>query len=92
MLARLGWKQRLLICLPSPTIARERRQSGSVQKAIIDLLKRPGGTTSKELQKISGWQAHSIRGFLSGTVSKKMRLTVKSVRGEDGEHTNSVKV
>jgi len=38
------------------------------------------------------WQPHSIRGFLSGTVAKKMKLTVVSAKGEDGERTYSVKV
>jgi hypothetical protein len=41
--------------------------------------------------KATGWQPHSIRGFLSGTVSKKMGLAVTSTKGEDGERTYSVK-
>ena len=41
--------------------------------------------------KATGWQAHSVRGFLSGTVSKKMGLAVTSLKGEDGDRTYSVK-
>jgi hypothetical protein len=66
-------------------------RDGSKAAKILDLLKRPGGATSKELQKASGWQAHSVRGFLSGTVGKKMGLTVVSTKGEDGERSYSVK-
>ena len=55
-----------------------------------NLLKRPGGATSKELMKATGWLPHSVRGFLSGTVRKKMGLTVTSTKGEDGERTYSV--
>jgi len=66
-------------------------RDGSKAAKILDLLKRPGGATSEELQKASGWQAHSIRGFLSGTVGKKMGLTVVSTKGEDGERSYSVK-
>jgi len=41
--------------------------------------------------KATGWQPHSVRGFLSGTVSKKMGLVVVSTKAEDGERTYSVK-
>jgi hypothetical protein len=41
--------------------------------------------------KVTGWQPHSIRGFLSGTVRKKMGLTVVSAKGEDGERNYSIK-
>ncbi len=66
-------------------------RDGSKAAKILDLLKRPGGVTSKELQKASSWQPHSVRGFLSGTVGKKMGLTVVSTKGEDGERTYSIK-
>ena len=65
------------------------RDSSKTAK-ILDLLKRPGGATSKELMKATGWLPHSVRGFLSGTVRKKMGLTVTSTKGEDGERTYSV--
>jgi hypothetical protein len=58
---------------------------------VLDLLKRPGGATLKELLKVTGWQKHSLRGFLSGTVGKKMGLAVSSTKGEDGERSYSVK-
>jgi hypothetical protein len=54
------------------------------------LLKRPGGASSKELMKATGWLPHSVRGFLSDTVGKKMGLTVTSSKGEDGERIYSV--
>ena len=66
-------------------------RDGSKTARILELLKRPGGVTSKELQKATGWQPHSVRGFLSGTVGKKMGLTVTSTKGEDGERSYSVK-
>lgn len=66
-------------------------RDGSKAAKVLDLLKRPGGATAKELGKATGWQPHSIRGFLSGTVSKKLRLTVTSTKDEDGERTYSIK-
>jgi hypothetical protein len=69
----------------------ESARDGSKTSKILELLQRPGGATTKELLKATGWQAHSLRGFLSGTVGKKMGLTVVSTKGEDGQRTYSVK-
>ena len=66
-------------------------RDGSKAATILDLLKRKDGATLKELMKVSGWQAHSVRGFLSGIVSKKMGLAVMSAKGENGERTYSLK-
>src|SRR6266568_8001870 len=66
-------------------------RDGSKAAKILDLLKRPDGVTLKELLKATDWQPHSIRGFLSGTIGKKMGLAVTSIKGEDGERTYSVK-
>ncbi len=65
-------------------------REGSKTDRILELLKRPGGVTSTELMRVTGWQPHSVRGFLSGTVGKKMGLTVTSTKGGDGERTYSV--
>jgi len=66
-------------------------RDGSKTAKILDLLKRPGGATAKELQKAAGWQPHSVRGFLSGTVRKKLGLAITSTKGEDRERSYAVK-
>ena len=66
-------------------------RDGSKTAKVLGLLKRPNGVTLKELMKNTDWQAHSVRGFLSGTVGKKMGLTVTSTKSEDGVRTYSVK-
>jgi hypothetical protein len=70
--------------------AKPEAREGSKTAKILDLLKRPGRVTAKELMKATGWQPHSVRGFLSGTVGKKLGLAVTSTEGEDGERTYSV--
>ena len=73
----------------TPKAARARK--GSKTAKILALLKRPGGAASKELRKATGWQPHSVRGFLSGVLTKKMGLKVRSVKGASGERRYSVK-
>jgi hypothetical protein len=57
---------------------------------VVELLKQPGGATLKEIMKATDWQAHSVRGFLSGTVGKKMGFKVESTKSESGERTYSI--
>ena len=66
-------------------------RQGSKTAKVLDLLKRSGGASLKELRKATGWQAHSVRGFLSGVLGKKMGLTVRSTKAEDGERRYSIK-
>ena len=73
------------------TKAKGARQ-GSKAGKILDLLKRPGGASLNEIMKATGWQAHLVRGFISGTLGKKMSLTVISTRTGDGECSYSIKI
>ena len=47
--------------------------------------------TPKELTKATGWQPHSVRGYLSGTVGKKLGLQVESAKAENRERCYSIK-
>ena len=58
---------------------------------ILALLKRTGGTTLKELIKATGWQPHSVRGFLSGVIGRKLKLKIASVKDDSGERRYSLK-
>lgn len=54
------------------------------------LMSREGGATSTELQKAAGWQAHSVRGFITAVIRQKMGLNVVSVKNEAGERVYSI--
>jgi hypothetical protein len=57
-------------------------KSGKIDK-IIALMRRPKGATIIDLTKATAWQAHSVRGAISGTLRKKQGLNVVSEKFGD---------
>ena len=68
----------------------DRVRQGSKTAKVLELVKRSGGATLKQLLKATGWQSHSVRGFLSGTLGKKMGLKIASSKTNDGERVYSL--
>jgi hypothetical protein len=66
-------------------LSRMKKQARSTKAgAVLKLVRRPKGASLAELTNATGWQAHSVRGFLSGTVKKKLGLNITSEGGKDG--------
>jgi hypothetical protein len=53
---------------------------GTKSNLVIDLLQRPSGATLREIMAFTGWQAHSVRGFISAQLSKKLGFQVSSFK------------
>jgi hypothetical protein len=71
--------------------AKVARKSSKTEQAIA-MMKRPGGATLKQLTDTLEWQAHTVRGFVAGTLANKMGLTVASTKPAGGERTYSIAV
>jgi hypothetical protein len=72
------------------TKARTTGRQGSKTEQIIALLRQPSGATLGAIVAATKWQAHSVRGFISGQLGKKMGLRVESFQ-RDGERVYAIR-
>ena len=59
-------------------------QRPTKQAEVIAMLRRPEGVTVDEVASATGWQRHTVRGVFSGTLKKKLGLTIASAKEERG--------
>ena len=69
--------------LPDPDQPSDTKRP-SKQEAVIAMLQRPEGATVDEVASVMGWQRHTVRGLFSGTLKKKLGLTLASATEERG--------
>ena len=62
-------------------------RSGTKLAAIIDAMRHPGGATIAQMMVDTGWQAHTVRGAISGMVRKRLGYEVVTEKGAGGLRT-----
>ena len=82
-IAASGAKRRVASTNPTPS---------SKTAQCLALLKRRDGVSIVELQTATGWQSHSVRGFLTATIKKKLGLSLTSTIARSGERRYRVSV
>jgi hypothetical protein len=80
---------------PEPPTAKQSKQGrtpekGTKTETVLALLRQPSGATLTDLMRVTQWQAHSVRGFISGQLGKRMGLRVKSFR-RDGDRVHRLR-
>jgi len=81
--ARKTAQRKKALAKPEAAVPRE----FSKKQIVLDLLRRQNGATMGEIAEATAWQNHSIRGFISGVVGKKMALELESRKNDAGERT-----
>jgi len=70
-----------------PSVAPKSKAKRANKKAeVLDLMRRPGGVTLAEIMDATGWQAHTVRGFVS-ILGSKGGEKIESSKNASGERT-----
>jgi hypothetical protein len=77
--SRPNQKTHLAIKSAPPAVA---ARAGTKGARIVTMLRAPAGATIASMTAASGWQPHSVRGFLAGVVRKRLKLNLISEKGE----------
>jgi hypothetical protein len=72
--------------LPKP-----RTRDNSKQAQVIAMLQRPEGATISQICEATGWQQHTVRGTLAGSLKKKLGLTITSEKSEGEARVYQIK-
>jgi hypothetical protein len=64
-------------------LKRKKADPGSKQSRVIAMLQSSSGTTIPAMMNATGWQQHSVRGFLAGVVRKRLKLKLSSKKVDD---------
>jgi len=75
-------KTKPAVVATADTMQKKQARQGSKQSIIISMLKDSKGATVAELAEATGWQKHSVQGAMSGSLKKKLGLTIASEKDD----------
>ena len=67
---------------PMPVTTERKTREGTKQALVIEMLRRPEGATIAEIVEATSWASHTTRGFLAGTLKRKLGLAIDSDKDE----------
>ena len=67
---------------PKSTPTERKTREGTKQVLVIEMLRRPEGATIAEIVEVTSWASHSVRGFMAGSLKKKLGLAIDSEKDE----------
>jgi hypothetical protein len=68
--------------MPSAQVKPKRSRENCKQAIVLQMLRRPEGATIANICETTGWLGNTTRGFLAGSVKKKLGLTLTSIKPE----------
>ena|SRR5258708_39515953 len=75
---------------PRATATKRNPAADSKQAKLITLLRSAKGATLEQMMELTGWQAHSVRGVISGALKKRLGMTIESAKNGDGDRVYRV--
>ena len=67
---------------PKPVSTERKTREGTKQALVLEMLRRPEGASIAEIVEVTNWASHTTRGFLAGSIKKKLGMAIESTKDD----------